>query len=153
MAAKRRHQAQPKTKARNFVAAERRAKAVALRREGKTFPEIGKILGFSPQRAHKIISETLDHLNVLFVADAAELRQQQLDQIAALKEALWKAGKRGELGKVDRLVKLMDREAKLAGLDAPDRHELTGKDGKPLEVSAVRTQLVAKLKGLAGKGT
>lgn len=148
---KKRKKGPTKTAARNLDAAEKRVRAIQLRKQGKTFAEIGTALGFSPQRAHKIVTDTRDHLNAMLVTEGAELRQQQLDEIATIKRALWKGAKKAELPKVDRLERLWTREAKLAGLDAASQLEISGKNGKPLEVSEIKVRLLERLKGLAGE--
>lgn len=130
---------------------ERRTKAMALRKEGKTFEQIAAALGVSRAGAHKMVTHTHDALNALLVTETAELRQQQLDQIAALKSALWKAGMRAEVGKVDRLVKLFEREAKLAGLDAAEKYEHAGAGGGPIEVSDARGRISEEIRRLSEK--
>lgn len=137
-----------KTKTRNIVASERRARAVALRKDGKTFAEIGAALGFSPQRAHKILTEKLDELNALSTTETAALRQQQLDQIGTLKQWLWAMAKKGNLGAIDRLERLMNREAKLAGLDAAEKYEHSGPGGGPIDIASMRERVHSKLTAL-----
>jgi hypothetical protein len=153
VATQRRKQRNRKTRPANILAAERRRRAIDLRSQGKTFVEIGKELGISGPRAFQLVTEAMDGAHALLVTETARLRQKQLDRIEALVEAIWPAGAKGDVAKIDRIVKLFEREAKLGGLDASDKLEVTGKDGKPLEISSVRAQLVAKLQGLAAKGS
>lgn len=59
-------------------------------------------------------------------------RNLELAKLAEIEPGVLREAKRGSLGAVDREIRLMERRAKLLGLDAPTRQELTGKDGKPL---------------------
>jgi len=138
-----------KTRAVNILATERRSRAIALRYEGKTFVEIGAILGVTGGRAHQLVTEAMDAANTLLVTDTAKLRQRQLDELAAIKGALWVGARRGEVGKVDRLDKIWSREAKLAGLDAPNKHEHSGPGGKPIDFREMRERVAGRIAALA----
>ena len=142
-----------KTRAVNIRALDRRTRAIELRREGKTFKEIGELLGVSAPAVFKMVTKTLDAANALLVTEAKELRQRQLDRVESLLHALWKASQDGQVGKIDRVVKLMEREAKLAGLDAPNKYEHGGPDGGPIQVTDARARLAEKVAFLAKKRT
>jgi hypothetical protein len=47
------------TSPRRLIASQRRLRALDLRREGKTYREIGEQLGVSGQRAHRVVTEEL----------------------------------------------------------------------------------------------
>ena len=55
----------------------------------------------------------------------------------------------GDTKAVDAVIKIMDRRAKLLGLDGPSKHEHTGKDGGPIETKvdgdSARSALVEAL--------
>jgi hypothetical protein len=141
-----------KTKPVNIRAAERRNQAIGLRKQGKTFKEIGAVIGVTPQAVFKMVTKTLDEANALLVTETKALRQRQLDRIDVLVQAMWKvATEKGEVGKVDRLVKLFEREAKLAGLDAAEKFEHSGPDGGPITVGEIRSDVAAKLAALAAQ--
>lgn len=46
------------------------------------------------------------------------------------------------LAAIDRLLKIEERRAKLLGLDAPKKTELTGADGGPVEFSEIRRTII-----------
>jgi len=46
------------------------------------------------------------------------------------------------LAAVDRLLKIQERRAKLLGLDAPKKTELSGPDGEPLQFTEIRRVIV-----------
>lgn len=124
----------------------RRTKLLELRREGVRYDdERVEALGYSsPDAARKDLHRALEaHRN----AEAAEVsiyRQQENERLDALLEAAWPRAtqpspvfdKEGnvvdhalDMRAVDTVLRLMDRRAKLNGLDAPVRTELSGPDG------------------------
>lgn len=144
------HQRKRKNRPVNIRAAERRIRAVELRREGKTFVEIATALGISRTRAFQLVTEAIDETNDLLVTETKKLRQRQQDRIAALVKALWKkATKDGQVGAVDRVIKLLEREARLAGLDAAEKFEHSGPDGGPITIDEIRSDVSARLTALA----
>src|SRR5687768_10325876 len=62
------------------AAAQRDAELVRLKREGKTFEEIGQQFGFSRQYAHKRYWELVRELREQTTADVADYRDEQLDR-------------------------------------------------------------------------
>ncbi len=66
--------------------------------------------------------------------DLGIVRGQDLKRIDRLIAGLWPQAVKGHLGAVDRVVKLLDRHAKLLGLDAPAKLEHTGENGDPLKI-------------------
>jgi hypothetical protein len=103
------------TATQEFRGQTKRAEVVALRLQGKTLEAIAKATGLAGD------SSVRYHLDAWLAqqrpsAEATEeLRQMQAAQIDALFDGLW--DKRDDVQVVDRLVKLMDRKARLMGLD------------------------------------
>lgn len=147
-----------KTAARNIEAAERAARALELRREGRPFDEIGAELGVSAQAAHQMVSRAL---KALTQAPARELAALEIDRLDALTAAVMPAAMAGDLSAVDRAIRIAERRARLCGLDgralAPPhlpptlaaavaaRADLAGADGKP----DPRREALARLDALA----
>jgi hypothetical protein len=121
-----------RSSARRVRAAERRTQALDLRKQGKTFAEIGRELGCSEQRAHAIVTGELQRLNTRRSEQAAEVARLELERLDALLAGVWPAAKEGEGPAIDRVLAIMARRAKLQGLDAPDKRELSGSGGGPL---------------------
>jgi hypothetical protein len=46
--------------------------------------------------------------------------------------AIYATATKGDTGAIDRILRIMERRAKLWGLDTPVRNEHTGKDGGPI---------------------
>jgi hypothetical protein len=51
--------------------------------------------------------------------------------------ALWPQVLKGNQGAIDRALRVMERRAKLLGLDAPTRQEVTGAEGGALRIEYV----------------
>jgi hypothetical protein len=144
----------------------RRTALLKLRRMGVRYDDDRvEALGYSsPDAARKDLHRALDaHRN----AEAAEVgiyRQQENERLDALLEAAWPqatqlqpvrnkegdvVGEELDMRAVDTVLRLMDRRAKLNGLDMPTKAEVTGAGGGPLQMSKATT---AELEALIGVG-
>lgn len=119
-------------------ATERQRRALEMRKAGKSYQAIAETLGYaSTGGAHKAVHSALTK-TLSEPADA--VRQLELARLDALLEALWpgatgaKAAPWEEDGRpesevdverVDRVLKIMERRAKLLGLDAPTKADVT----------------------------
>lgn len=122
-----------KNSPRRVAAAERRTKALELRKAGLTFAQIGKALGgCSEQRAHKLVTDELRRLNAKRSEVAAEVLRLELERLDALLFSVWTKAKAGNSRAVAAALAIMARRAKLLGLDAPEKKELTGGGGGAL---------------------
>lgn len=75
------------------------------------------------------------------------IERERAISVARLEKAvqgIWPNVESGELDAVDRLVRIEARRARTIGFEAPEKRELTGKDGGP-----IKTQSVADLLALA----
>lgn len=99
-----------------FTRAERRNRAVALRRGGMTIREISTELEVAPSTAWADIKVALAEIPA---EDAEQLRQQEVDRLDALQRAIWDAALAGNLHALDRMLKAIDRRCRLLGLDLP----------------------------------
>jgi len=98
-------------------AAERRQQALALRRAGLTYRDIARALGCSPQHAHRMVQEALKEIVEKTREDAEQVLQLELQRLDEAQASIWRQVKEGHLGAVDRLLRIMERRAKLLGLD------------------------------------
>lgn len=126
-----------KTTAQKITTAERRRQAVALRLSGATYESIGEAIGVSAPAAFKLVKTALEKLAKETDTDAVPLRELELQRLDRLQFGLWKKAQNGDLQAVDRALKIMERRAKLLGIDAPEKHiitpELTEEDHAILE--------------------
>ena len=100
---------------------DRRRRALELRMKGLTFSDIARQVGYaSPSGAYEAVRAALN-------SDAGvandEFRKLHLARLEALLKAVWDTASRGELGAIDRALRVLDWEAKLSGLDLPRQPE------------------------------
>jgi hypothetical protein len=120
--------------AKRIEAAQRRIQALALRLEGKTYAQIGEAMGFTEQRAHRLVTCELRRLNAKRTEQAGELRRLDGERLDAMIAVLWPAVKKGRGPAIDRVLSIMHRKAKLFGLDAPTKKEVGNLDGEPFKL-------------------
>lgn len=109
-----------------MTAVEKRARAVNLRKSGMTYEEIGHSMGVTKQAAHKLVMKELKRLAELHHESANELRALELARLDDINKVLYgkisgdsNENKPPDLASIDRYLKLMERRAKLLGLDQP----------------------------------
>lgn len=122
----------PKTRASAVAGAQRRDEIMALRVSGLNPPAIGKKLGISRQRVHKIITEELDKLNARTSENTEQARRLELARLDVYLNSIKGKLKRGSLGAIDRALAIGNQRAKLLGLNAPVQIEDVTPE-KPLE--------------------
>jgi hypothetical protein len=109
--------------------------ALLLRKQGMTYEAIADTLGYaSPSGAYKAI---LSALQRTLQEPADDLRTLEGGRLDAMLEATWGPASRGIPQAVDRVLRILERRAKLYGLDAPVKQEITGKDGAPVAVQFI----------------
>lgn len=97
-------------------ALDRQLKALELRKAGASYRAIAAQLGYSLTGAYKAVDKAL----TATLSEAAEpLRTLELERLDAMQVALWPQARQGNQGAVDRILRIMERRAKLLGLDAP----------------------------------
>lgn len=117
----------------------RAAKALELRMEGKTFTEIAKEVPYnSPQAAHDAVKRALQAVTR---EPAEELLKLDLERLDAMWGIHYLNAQSGDVQALAACMKIMERRAKLLGLDAPERQELSGPGGAPLTPTTI--ELVA----------
>ena len=102
--------------------AERRKRALDLRLAGLSFRAIAKAEGVSHAT---IISDIKEALADIPRSSAEELRQVESARLDQLQRAIWGDALKGDLGAVDKAVKIIDRRARLLGLDAPQQVQVS----------------------------
>jgi hypothetical protein len=101
---------------RKMKAHERRVAAIRLRQQGKPYSYIAAALKVTPATAARYVKEGLAQAHSESIE---ELRAIQGGQIDFMMDRIWEKLKSGDLWAIDRGIKLMERKAKLFGLDAP----------------------------------
>jgi hypothetical protein len=119
------HSQKGKTAAKSIKQQERATHALNLRRAGASYAEIGKALGVTKQRAFAIVKTQLDELAATVNEASTAVRQLELERLDAMQIASFQKAVRGETAAVDTVLRIMDRRAKLLGLNAPSELEIT----------------------------
>jgi hypothetical protein len=107
-----------------------------LRRAGVSFARIAEQVGVNDKsQAHKIYRRALART---LQEPAAEIRELEAERLDRLQVAVWTKALKGDLGAVDRVLRVMERRARLLGLDHAD-----GIAERALQLEAARVRLVA----------
>jgi hypothetical protein len=94
----------------------KRTRAVELALEGRSYEEIAHAVRFAHQgSAHRAVRKALSAREVEAVDD---LRQEQLDRLDRLQEAVWDKALAGDLDAVALILKVIDQRSRLLGLAA-----------------------------------
>lgn len=118
-------------------AAVRREKALQLRIKGMSYRRIGDALGVSHVQAFNDVKTELGRIAKESQDAAEELRTLELERLDAMLVAIAPlisaSDKRpANLGAIDRALNIMARRAKLLGLDAAEKTEVSGPGGAPI---------------------
>ncbi|MEV4975527.1 hypothetical protein [Streptomyces scopuliridis] len=150
----------PHSRAELAEVAKRRANLIRLRRAGVAFddPQI-RDLGYKTRgHASKDLIRALQQNRDEEAAEAGVYRQQENERLDSLLEAAWPLAttprpvfnKEGDivaheidLKAVDTVLKLMDRRAKLNGLDMPVKNEVSGPDGGVIPLGNTLAELTS----------
>jgi hypothetical protein len=125
----------------------RQNKAFELRKEGATFQQIGKVLNISHEQARKDYNVVMDQIRSDFEGEIAQWRALQLarlnDQYMVF-NAIAKGKLDPEMSKrsapdieAGRLaLNVLKEISDITGVKASIKHEFTGKDGGPIQVTS-----------------
>jgi len=108
-----------KTSKRRIKAVERQRDALELRKAGATYQQIADQLRFrGPSGAYKSV---MSALKKTLQEPARDVRLLELSRLDALYVEVYRMARQGVLGAVDRCLRIMERRARLMGLDAPSQ--------------------------------
>lgn len=132
-----------KTKPETIEAKRRAAKALELRMEGRTFEAIADEVGYnSKQAAYDAVRRSIAEITR---EPAEELIRLDLERLDVLWGIQYLNAQGGDVQAMAACMKIMERRAKLLGLDAPSKAEVTGANGEPL-AAPTTIMLVAKVR-------
>lgn len=109
--------------------------ALELRKAGLTYEKIGEALGVAKSTAHELIVKGLNAIKDDIKTDASTLVALEVERLDALLRSLW--ANKDNPRHADTILKIMERKAKLQGLDAPTRIEQSGVNGNPIQLQAI----------------
>ena len=103
--------------------AERRRKALELRKAGATYEQIGQQLGCNRGNAHKDVTEAIQDI---YREPAEAVLQLEIGRLDVMLLGVWSKAKAGDCQAIDRVLRIQERRAAYLGLDAPKRTEVSG---------------------------
>jgi hypothetical protein len=145
-----------KATADKVTAAERQKQAMELRKAGASYSAIAERVGYASESgARKAVATVLARIVAEANESAGELRAMTLERLDAMILAIWPACRRGDLGAIDRVLRIEAQRAKLLGLDAPERVDVAASVRPGEEMSADEALAIlraARVAGLGGSG-
>ena len=111
---------------RQVVIQERKLRALDLRKAGLSYRQIGEEMGVSYNTAFRDVRQALEALLEVEHDKADEVRRIELQRLDELWRGLWPDATDGDPAAVRAALSLMERRAKLLGLDAPAKTEHSG---------------------------
>ena len=118
-----------RTLGKNIEAAERNVVVVRLRKAGYSYAEIGEQVKLSKGQISKILNKYLDDFARAHKDELEELRNTENARLDGYLKQVHSKAIGGNMGAIDRAVRIMDRRAKLLGLDAPAKIAPTDPNG------------------------
>lgn len=114
-------------------------KCLELRLAGGTLDSIGRVVGLDKSNVSRRIKRALASIPK---SEAAELRKLEDERLDVMLTSIWRQVREGHLGAVDRALRVSERRARLHGLDAPQRVDLSS---KPVDIDGVARDIMAAM--------
>ena len=115
------------TAQRRIEAKERALKALELRKKGVRYEAIAQQLGYTNRgNAHKAVMKELELLAKECLEEASKVRDLELQRLDALYLVAYAEVEEGNVPAIDRCLRIMERRAKLLGLDAAEKVDVNG---------------------------
>lgn len=119
-----------RTSSRRAVSAQRRQKALEFRRAGLSYERIGEQLQISKTQAYRLVTQALTEIARQTQDEAALVRVLELERLDRLLLGLWTKATAGHVASVEKVLKIMERRARLMGLDMPTKIAPTDPEGR-----------------------
>ena len=115
------------TSARNIEAKAKSIEALELRKKGKSYRQIAAEVGYANAGgAYKAVRRELDLIAKQCSEEARQVRDLELQRLDDLYVTANEAVEGGSETAIDRCLRIMERRAKLLGLDAAEKIEHSG---------------------------
>ena len=115
-----------KTSPRRVRTTEQTIKALDLRKKGFTYTQIAAELKCARSTACRYVLSELEYLADQCREEAGQVRDLELQRLDELYLVAWKAIADGSETAIDRCLRIMERRAKLLGLDAAEKVDVKG---------------------------
>jgi predicted transcriptional regulator len=119
---------------RDQIIAERHALALEMRKHGYSYEQIAEHYECSPAAARSLVKTATEKAIKEPGQEVIDLELSRLDQLYRLS---FNAALAGDTDAVSKCLSIMQRRAKYLGLDAPEKKEVTGANGGPMQVAAL----------------
>ncbi|MFE9844684.1 hypothetical protein [Streptomyces goshikiensis] len=137
------------SKAQQASTAERRGKAIRMKIEGATYTEIAAALGYSGRNAACADIRRALEKHVIEEGLAIEAwRELELARIDSLQQAIWPEAMEGNPRAIEAALKILDRRAKLLGLDSAIKLEVLTIDALDAQIQRLEAELGAGALGI-----
>lgn len=123
----------------NLTSKEKQLEAVLLRKRNYTYREIGEELDISHTQARRYVTKALSQLSEELNVSTEEYRILQLERLNLMARGLWSNAESGNAQAIASMLKLMEQELKLIGLDVP-------KNNKDIKVSTRNEEIANRLR-------
>jgi len=120
-----------------------RDKCLSLRKAGLTYAKIAERVGISKQGAYKAVQTALNEIREHYRETAVEVVALELERLDEMTAALEGKVAYGDPQSVATALRVMERRAKLLGLDAPQKIAPTDPSGENPYLSASDDELRA----------
>jgi predicted transcriptional regulator len=115
-----------KSSVRRIRTTEKTLKALELRKRGMNYTQIGEKLGCARSTACRYVLSELENLADKCREEAAHVRDLELQRLDDSTSSHTRGRGRDDLPAIDRCLRIMERRAKLLGLDAAEKVEHSG---------------------------
>jgi len=94
-------------------------RALALRTTGLCYARIAEAMGLSESGARMCVVRAIGRLEAEVSEAASEVKRLELERLDRMQTALWAKAAKGDTKAIDSSLRVMERRARLVGLDAP----------------------------------
>lgn len=113
----------PEPADRQVAAQARRTKAVSMALAGLSYEQIGREMGINTTAAREMVARTIEDTRNYQVDQLRNVENARLDRAQA---AIWSEVLKGDVKAVNTFLRISERRAKMNGLDAPSKIQMSG---------------------------
>lgn len=131
--------------------ADKKLKALELRKECYTYQEIADTLGCSRGNAYKLVAKALGELTEKVKSKADDLRELENLRLDTLWSKAYEKAKEGDLPAINTCLRISERRARMNGLDSPAKTDITVTPNPPsLPVTEQEKKILNELARIRG---
>lgn len=107
-----------------IISEEIRNTVIELRKQGMNYADIASEVGIHMDTARSAVNTYMIRLQARTLESADELRRDDYSKLSMMLDAIWDRVLEGELGAIDRAIKILERRARLMGLDMQQQNAI-----------------------------